>query len=278
MQTFLPYASFTKCARVLDARRLGKQRVEALQILRATLFEDYGWQNHPVVRMWRGYTEALVSYAVAITNEWVRRGFSDRCLGSIAEFARGGRPRAQRELAKREIPPWLGWEALHRSHRSALVRKDEAYYRPLFPDVPADLPYVWPEVSEEQPAQEPFTAWVVRAPSRRALAGFLRDGVVALAPRAPDARPTGKDARQLHAFLDEVHVGDALIVPDGDVMHVGEVASAATRSRRGHVRRVRWLGESERRALRRPARLQNPRAFFALRGERDPRGRVAVSR
>ena len=25
-----------------------------------------------------------------------------------------------------------------------LIRKDPVYYRPLFPDVPPDLPYVWP--------------------------------------------------------------------------------------------------------------------------------------
>jgi hypothetical protein len=32
MQTFLPYEDFTLSAQVLDYRRLGKQRVEALQI------------------------------------------------------------------------------------------------------------------------------------------------------------------------------------------------------------------------------------------------------
>jgi len=34
MQTFLPYASFAKSAACLDNRRLGKQRVEAMQILK----------------------------------------------------------------------------------------------------------------------------------------------------------------------------------------------------------------------------------------------------
>jgi hypothetical protein len=43
-----------------------------------------------------------------------------------------------------ELPPWLGDEALHLSHRSALFRKDPDFYRPLFGEVPADLPYVWP--------------------------------------------------------------------------------------------------------------------------------------
>jgi hypothetical protein len=35
VQTFLPYADFAESARVLDRARLGKQRVEALQVLRA---------------------------------------------------------------------------------------------------------------------------------------------------------------------------------------------------------------------------------------------------
>jgi hypothetical protein len=42
------------------------------------------------------------------------------------------------------LPPWLGDEAFHLSHRSALVRKDPDHYRPLYPDAPDDLPYVWP--------------------------------------------------------------------------------------------------------------------------------------
>ena len=34
MQTFLPHPDFAATARVLDKRRLGKQRVEAIQVLR----------------------------------------------------------------------------------------------------------------------------------------------------------------------------------------------------------------------------------------------------
>lgn len=72
VQTFLPYASFRRSARVLDSRRLGKQRVETLQVLRALEIEDYGWKSHPVVRMWRGYTEALVTYGKEMVVEWTR--------------------------------------------------------------------------------------------------------------------------------------------------------------------------------------------------------------
>src|SRR3954467_500955 len=54
MQTFLPVADFAGSARLLDTPRLGKQRVETLQILRAIELPDYGWANHPAVLMWRG--------------------------------------------------------------------------------------------------------------------------------------------------------------------------------------------------------------------------------
>ena len=53
--------------------------------------------------------------------------------------------RTQAELAAAgALPHWLGDEAVHRSHQSALVRKDPEHYRRCFPDVPDDLPYVWP--------------------------------------------------------------------------------------------------------------------------------------
>src|SRR3954470_18599534 len=64
MQTFLPVADFTDSARLLDTARLGKQRVETLQVLRALELPDYGWATHPVVRMWRGRAAGLVGSGV----------------------------------------------------------------------------------------------------------------------------------------------------------------------------------------------------------------------
>ena len=148
MQTFLPYPDFAESAKVLDHRRLGKQRVEAIQVVRALTREKYGWRHHPVVSMWRGYEEALGCYGLTITDAWTELGFADTCAATIrTDLAAAGvrEIRSQVALAATgDLPPWLGDEALHRSHRSALVRKDPAFYRPLFPDVPDDLEYVWP--------------------------------------------------------------------------------------------------------------------------------------
>ncbi|MFL6108162.1 MAG: pyrimidine dimer DNA glycosylase/endonuclease V [Marmoricola sp.] len=49
MQTFLPYADFEKSARALDTKRLGKQRVETIQVVRALTWEGYGWRSPPAV-------------------------------------------------------------------------------------------------------------------------------------------------------------------------------------------------------------------------------------
>jgi hypothetical protein len=146
MQTFLPYPSFERTARVLDVRRLGKQRVEALQVLRAQHVPNYGWRHHPAVKMWRGHDEALVSYGVTICREWIRRGHRDTVLEQLVGLAPDGEVLPQAELRRRGLlPPWLGNRAFHRAHQSSLVRKDPELYRAAFPNVPDDLPYVWPE-------------------------------------------------------------------------------------------------------------------------------------
>jgi hypothetical protein len=148
VQTFLPYPDFAASAAVLDQRRLGKQRVEALQILRAVTVPGYGWRHHPAAKMWTGYEEALGAYGVAICREWCRRGHADTCDAKIrAELAAAGvvDVRSQDELAAAGLlPPWLGDEEYHRSHRSSLLAKDPSWYGQFFTDVPPDLPAVWP--------------------------------------------------------------------------------------------------------------------------------------
>ncbi|MFF7262965.1 MSMEG_6728 family protein [Streptomyces sp. NPDC008159] len=149
MQTFLPYPDFRASALTLDRRRLGKQRVEALQVLRGLVVPGYGWRHHPAVRMWAGYEEALVRYGLDVCAVWREQGHQDSCAATLVAdllaFRPGTRVRPQAALREAaELPPWLGDDRFHRSHRSALLRKDPTTYAPLFPDVPPDLPYIWP--------------------------------------------------------------------------------------------------------------------------------------
>lgn len=137
MQTFLPYPSFTESARVLDYRRLGKQRVETWQIIRAMRGETKGWTNHPCTNMWRGHETALAAYGLAMCEEWKQRGYNDTMTERFLEIV-AAEPNF-------DLPRWYGMKELHLSHKSNLIRKFPEFYSHLFPGVPADLEYVWPE-------------------------------------------------------------------------------------------------------------------------------------
>ena len=130
MQTFLPYSNFQKTAEVLDWRRLGKQRVEGMQIIKTILTpEQKGWQNHPIVIMWTPYVTALMLYTNTIINEWIKRGYNNNMelykIGSII------------------MPDWLGNKKFHASHRANLLRKDYEYYSKFGWGENPKSPYVW---------------------------------------------------------------------------------------------------------------------------------------
>ena len=134
MQTFLPYCDFSDSLQALDDRRLGKQRVEAFQILNILLgrTQTKGWRNHPAILMWTGYSEVLKIYFNISIEEWERRGF---------------RNNLQPESTDSEIkiyPAWLGDPNFHASHRSNLLRKDFKFYSRYGWKEPPDLPYFWP--------------------------------------------------------------------------------------------------------------------------------------
>lgn len=139
MQTFLPYPDFAASAKVLDRQRLGKQRVETLQITRA-LVQGRGWIHHPATKMWANHLGALLAYQRAICGEWVGRGYADTCLHKTLAELVGLSPESVDPL----LPPWFDDEVFHRAHQSNLIRKDPAFYGPQFPGVPDDLPYLWP--------------------------------------------------------------------------------------------------------------------------------------
>ncbi|MGK5170903.1 MSMEG_6728 family protein [Geodermatophilus sp. CPCC 205761] len=296
MQTFLPVADFEESARLLDSPRLGKQRVETLQVLRALELPDYGWASHPVVRMWRGRTPALVAYGLAMVRVWRDRGFADSTHTLIAEFAPDVVGADQHQLARAGLlPSWVGDKALHLSHRSNLLAKEPDYYRPRFTPVfgpePDDLPYVWPEPDDVPPVAPPdgVRVWVARPRSHNELGACLAAGVVGLGTQSGiDVDATGltpaelrtlskeisgrrpaKDLRQLSAFLDEVRPGDRVGLPieHGVGLLLGEVVGEyrfAGRELLPHRRPARWERVVPRSAARPPATLQDPRALFTV--------------
>jgi hypothetical protein len=146
MQTFVPYPDFTRSAICLDNKRLGKQRVECLQILKALAKSSRGWVNHPATKMWRGCEIALCWYGIAICNEWIERGYEDTCkekmilsldqLFKIDIFS----PRS----INFRFPYWWEWHEVHSSHRAALLHKDYGWYSKFGWKEKPCLDYHWP--------------------------------------------------------------------------------------------------------------------------------------
>jgi hypothetical protein len=130
MQTFLPYKNFTQSLACLDRQRLGKQRVEARQILNALADPSYGWQNHPAVRMWRDWRPALEWYHDIAIATWVSRGYNN-----TMEYISPDGPV--------NYPDWLT-DDLCASHRSNLLRKFPDWYKQFGWTEPDNLPYMWP--------------------------------------------------------------------------------------------------------------------------------------
>lgn len=176
MQTFLPFPDYSKSAAVLDQQRLGKQRVETLQVLQALSgrklegtkiphpdnplktidapesewytieYWPKGWTNHPVAHMWRNHLRSLLDYQYAVCHEWtVVRGHRDTCLAKSRLIMRDSGLLYQ----PADTPFWFGDDRFHLSHRANLVAKKPEFYADKFPDVDlADLrtmPYLWPK-------------------------------------------------------------------------------------------------------------------------------------
>ena len=147
MQTFAPEGrAIDHGFRALDYQRLGKQRVEAWQILNVLRGVDNegnpknhkGWVNHPATRMWDGHIAGLAFYGMLCCKEWISRGYNDSMLPRFeAVYVK------YTEWGDDPTPPAFLDDVME-SHRSNLIRKLPEHYQPLWPDVSDDLPYVWP--------------------------------------------------------------------------------------------------------------------------------------
>ena len=130
MQTFLPYPTFEFTAKTLDWKRLGKQRVEGMQIINA-IEKDTGWKHHPIVNMWKPYVNALKHYTNIMIDEWISRGYNNNMV--------------KYDVYDGDIiyPAWLRYEPFHASHRANLLRKDYKYYSYFAWIEDPELPYLW---------------------------------------------------------------------------------------------------------------------------------------
>lgn len=144
MMTFRPYADHNRSAKVLDYRRLGKQRVEAYQIMSAMMAgitgENAGWAHHPIVLMWAGkdnpyldhacgqmHLEDLIKYYYAMATEWERRGYRHAMNYKVIPFQlmTSRFVGTLHYLADHPLP-WTPEKELQ--HKHILLRKDPEWY------------------------------------------------------------------------------------------------------------------------------------------------------
>jgi hypothetical protein len=157
MQTFVPFMSYKECAECLDNKRLGKQRVENLTILRALIGASYratespegvpAWSNHPAVKMWKWHEYALRLYNYEICSEWIKRGFKDTCFDKFeseyADWFLSHSEKEQEAIESFKFPFWWWLHDVHYSHKSALMAKDAEHYSKFFAAEPV-INYIWP--------------------------------------------------------------------------------------------------------------------------------------
>jgi hypothetical protein len=143
MQTFLPEPSYSNSVNVLDNKRLNKQIVETYQILVALHDPNYGWRNHPAVRMWRGSETGLVVYGHYACQEFYSRNEKNHKLDLL--FSTLDDP----NYNKLVYPIWYDNDFCL-AHQSNLIRKNPTHYKVYWPNTPDNLSYIWP-VKERLP-------------------------------------------------------------------------------------------------------------------------------
>ncbi|MGD9211449.1 MAG: pyrimidine dimer DNA glycosylase/endonuclease V [Desulfobacteraceae bacterium] len=162
MQTFLPYRSMFLSAITLDTKRHGNQRNEATTILKALhqgpkilydkqnkkymwfkpltmrdgeryIIKKTPWYYHVATQMWKGYEEALELYRNTIIKTWILLGHANNVMLSAIDES------------SIKLPPWLGDERLHSSHRAALLFKKPLHYLQFEWLEKQEQNYYWPK-------------------------------------------------------------------------------------------------------------------------------------
>ncbi len=124
MMIYIPYPDFYRCAKCFDDRTLTRQCVNILRLLHHYRRNSryYGLPRRSrdeltsVASMWQDNKQALVQYGMVLAQERLNRGINDAMLIWMAGY---------RDGTYVQLPKWLVWEPLHRSHRAALLLEGE---------------------------------------------------------------------------------------------------------------------------------------------------------
>lgn len=122
---FIPLSDPIEIAKILDDKRLGKQRVEAKQIITIITGEakSLAWSHHPAVLMWKDYPNELKYYYNCIVLEWVHRGY----INNMPLFATSKQNRTPPRM------PWFMYcKPVLLSYQASLLRKNYSHYHKYF--------------------------------------------------------------------------------------------------------------------------------------------------
>lgn len=156
MQTFLPYSTYSECAKVLDSKRLNKQILECYQILNILSGQSSSsaWRNHPAVLMWSGSESHLYNYTLAMVDEALSRGIKvGKNLLNLKTLYK-----KCHSLWGYAVPSWYlpkHRKYVNTTHQVSLYHKDPIYYikfksavdspynAPCCPDRKTPCKYYW---------------------------------------------------------------------------------------------------------------------------------------
>lgn len=179
---FHPHLTAEDSLACLDDRRLGKQRLEALQIIRlldSSVTVTRGFSRHPAVLSYRGYVPYLKLYYNACLEEWCRRGKKNTMAPLPVEC----------EAPNGVVVPWfIPCVPRLMADRAALLRKDPVWYGRQFaslniPEYYHSLGYCWiSKLTEDQAAR--LKSW--EEEDQEALA---KEICAPISKRAASARP-----------------------------------------------------------------------------------------
>lgn len=137
MQVFMPYPCFIDSVGCLDTRRLINQVTNESYVMIRNK-----WPNHPAAQIWADHKWAMAKYCMCGLRELQARGAIKHSVYS--HWAKYYGSWLGRFAKKRTLPPIMGYEPYHASHRSQLLAKAPRFYAGYGWKEPAgELAYVW---------------------------------------------------------------------------------------------------------------------------------------
>lgn len=152
MVTLMPHIKSLTSARSFSDIDLRTEVAHAEAVLRLiekrpAPSEEIPWLTYS---MWYGYEYPLCLHGLTLANVLVgeRHIAAEEVPG--AYMAKVGLAIEQTGANDRTVPPWVGDENVHRSHRSQLIMRSPLYAI-TWPSTPPRMPILWPQLVEDDP-------------------------------------------------------------------------------------------------------------------------------